>query len=210
MQNSSFYGAGIGVYSESNPIIRNNLIINNIKGAGILIKGGSIPNVTNNTIAGNGSAYRNGGGIECITTLAPVIKNNIIASNPRGYGIYAENIPPVIMFNDVWDNPKGNYNSIIGEQTGINGNISQDPLFAGTANYHILPESPCVNAGDPNAENSEFDIDNEERIFNLRIDMGADEMRYKSSRLQCRWDCRLQRFDCLLAILALRGQQFAC
>lgn len=79
------------------------------------------------------------------------------------------------MFNDVWDNPKGNYNSIIGEQTGINGNISQDPLFAGTANYHILPESPCVNAGDPNAENSEFDIDNEERIFNLRIDMGADE-----------------------------------
>jgi len=43
--------------------------------------------------------------------------------------------------------------------------------------YHLLPTSPCINAGDPNyiPEPNEKDIDGESRVWQGRVDMGADE-----------------------------------
>ncbi|HIJ53278.1 MAG TPA: hypothetical protein HPP66_09010 [Planctomycetes bacterium] len=43
--------------------------------------------------------------------------------------------------------------------------------------YHLLPISPCIDAGDPNytAEPDETDLDGEPRIIGGRIDMGAYE-----------------------------------
>jgi len=43
--------------------------------------------------------------------------------------------------------------------------------------YHLRPDSPCINAGDPNyvAGPNETDIDGEARVMFGRIDMGADE-----------------------------------
>jgi hypothetical protein len=43
--------------------------------------------------------------------------------------------------------------------------------------YHLRPDSPCINAGDPNyiSEPNETDIDGEQRVMFGRIDMGADE-----------------------------------
>jgi outer membrane protein assembly factor BamB len=62
------------------------------------------------------------------------------------------------------------------------GNISQNPLFvlpwvdSIEADYHLLPNSPCINAGDPEFTNgSEIDIDGQSRIMGGRIDIGADE-----------------------------------
>jgi hypothetical protein len=78
-----------------------------------------------------------------------------------------------------------------------NGNIDLDPNFidpgrwddANTpsdpnddffvvGNYHIPPSSPCVDSGNnsPLPPVSTADIDNEERIFNDVVDMGADEV----------------------------------
>ena len=168
-QNSCVNGAGIGVYWESNPTIRNNLITKNFAGAGIRIIA-LTPVITNNTIS-----FNEKGGIQYESYASPVITNNIITSNGSGIGIKALSTTGIITYNNVWGHSAGNYNSLIGDLTGINGNISENPLFAGTANYHILPGSPCINAGDSNAVSSEFDIDDEERIFNLRIDMGDDE-----------------------------------
>lgn len=172
-ENEDWYTGGIGIYWSSEPIIRNNLICKNT-GRGILCSGPGNILIVNNTISDNFKKYY-GGGIQCAATVTGLIANNIIASS-RGYGIYCYGSLPVIKFNDVWNNESGNYGGQISDLTGINGNISQNPLFAGTENYHILPESPCVNAGDSNAVNGEFDIDNEERVFNLRIDIGADEL----------------------------------
>jgi parallel beta-helix repeat protein len=44
--------------------------------------------------------------------------------------------------------------------------------------YHIPPNSACVDIGDNNSIPSFLttDIDGEERLFNIRVDMGADEM----------------------------------
>jgi parallel beta-helix repeat protein len=44
-----------------------------------------------------------------------------------------------------------------------------------TGNYHLLPMSGCIDAGDNNSVPAYTDIDGEERIFNDTVDMGADE-----------------------------------
>ena len=43
--------------------------------------------------------------------------------------------------------------------------------------YHLLPGSPCIDAGDPNyiAGPNETDLDGNPRVANNRIDMGAFE-----------------------------------
>jgi hypothetical protein len=59
------------------------------------------------------------------------------------------------------------------------GNINADPCFVNAAggNFHLLPDSPCINAGDPAfvPEPNETDIDGEPRVMLGRVDMGADE-----------------------------------
>jgi hypothetical protein len=62
------------------------------------------------------------------------------------------------------------------------GNIDADPLFvnAGNDDLHLLPTSPCIDAGDPcyvPAPN-ETDLDGSARVINSRIDMGAYEADY--------------------------------
>ena len=68
------------------------------------------------------------------------------------------------------------------------GNIDADPLFVDPGywddnevwvegDYHLLPDSPCIDAGDPNHpyDPNETDLDGKPRIINGRIDMGAYE-----------------------------------
>ena len=47
--------------------------------------------------------------------------------------------------------------------------------------YHLLPESPCINAGDPDfvAEPNETDLDGLPRVIGSRIDMGAYELNHQ-------------------------------
>jgi len=84
------------------------------------------------------------------------------------------------------------------------GNIDVDPLFIepgywdpnGTpadanddiwieGDYHLLPGSPCINAGDPNyiPEPNETDLDGNPRINGGRIDMGAYETIQREAHL---------------------------
>lgn len=175
-ENSCPNGSGIGAYWESDLIISNNLIFNNFDGSAIILKGDSTPTIYNNTITDNQI-----GGVYCITSFSgdlPLIENNIITSNGTGYGIYASNTAPTILYNNVWSNPGGNYGPLIGDQAGINGNVSTDPNFAGIGNYHLLPVSLCRDAGNPGTVVSPVavDFDGEPRLVNSRIDMGADEI----------------------------------
>jgi len=59
------------------------------------------------------------------------------------------------------------------------GNISDDPRFAGpdASDYHLKPDSPCINAGDPDftVGGGDTDIDGDARILARRVDIGADE-----------------------------------
>jgi parallel beta-helix repeat protein len=179
-QNQSSNGAGILVAWSSNPTIRNNMIVKNAKSAGIRVKGDSIPAITNNTIVGNTAGKIYAGGVDCMTDSVVIIENNIIASNGGSFGIYAWPTPPTIRYNDVWGNGAGNYNSVIGDQTGINGNISIAPNFfdPDSNNFALNYDSKCINAGDPNfvPEPNETDYEGDQRLLGQYVDMGADEV----------------------------------
>lgn len=191
-ENESTNGAGIYVGWTSWPVISNNLLVGNI-GRGIAVKGTSDPIIVNNTICQNTA-----GGIGFFDNSVSTVANNIVGISSSGYGLFVQaGSTPLIRFNDVWGNPSGNYNSVIGDLTGINGNISADPCLAalgywsdnGTppdanddffvpGNYHLPPDSPCADAADNTAipSGAIVDIDGEQRIFNGLVDMGADEI----------------------------------
>ncbi|MBW8039347.1 MAG: hypothetical protein FVQ85_05055 [Planctomycetes bacterium] len=61
--------------------------------------------------------------------------------------------------------------------SGLNGQA-----YPPVRDYHLLPGSPCINAGDPNyvPEPNETDLDGNPRVIGGRIDMGAYELQNTS------------------------------
>jgi parallel beta-helix repeat protein len=194
--NTAYAGAGIFIFGD--PITRNNVIYGNSAyiGGGVIMFGGSL---SNNTIAGNDASFQGGaqfgGNVHIVFSpeIPPSrILNNIISGAGSGGGITWEGDYQggVIQFNNVWNNTPGNYgfaDPTTGEftydgradQAGIDGNISQNPLFIDIQahDYHLQTGSPCVNAGDPGIVPApgETDFDGELRIYAARIDIGAYE-----------------------------------
>ena len=171
-QNTSTNGAGLGIFWDSNPIVRNNLIVKN-SGRGITMTDSS-PEISFNTIAENDDD-----GIYLKSTgNSPVINHNIIVSNGSGIDVSTGNSPQ-ITYNNVWGNTAGQYLPVGTDQTGLHGNLSSDPLFVdlNTDDYHLQYASVCVDAGDPNFTNplGLTDYQGTARIIASSPDMGALE-----------------------------------
>jgi beta propeller repeat protein/parallel beta-helix repeat protein len=194
--NSAYLGGGIMTYL-GNARIENNVICENsaIAGVGVTLVEGQL---LNNTIVANnaidmGVGEVPGGAVYAVFDPSfqdSRVSNNIISDSTTG-GILLETAVPAgaITFNDVWGNTPGDYcvmsntGAMIydgqASLTGIAGNLSADPLFVDplNRNYHLTFESPCVNAGDPDfvMTPGQKDIDFEDRVYGLRLDIGADE-----------------------------------
>ena len=105
------------------------------------------------------------------------------------------------------------YSDVEGGWSGL-GNIDADPCIVdpgywdpnGTptdpnddfwiqGDYHLLADSPCINAGDPNllAGPNDVDMDGEQRVMLGRLDMGADEFNPFSGELVVVRRQRLER-----------------
>jgi parallel beta-helix repeat protein len=136
----------IGIYStinqsndvQSAPMIRLNLILNNTE-EGIQAYEEGTPIIVNNTIVGNQNYGIRTGFADAI------VANNIVTGS--GVGISQDIIDEGIVIsrhNCVWNNTS-NYE---GFDAGI-GDISSDPLFVGTNDYHLQSASPCIDAGAP-------------------------------------------------------------
>jgi hypothetical protein len=189
---SCFYGGG-GVFVAtgwdinceptspigSHPKIANNIIAANgaYQGGGVmLIASYEEVDLTNNTIASN-----SGAGIEWQDSLIN-LSNNIIAYNSEGLKYYHSPTAGYSMNNN---NVYGNELQLeetdyvgLPDQTGIQWNISREPRMANykIGNFHIQPDSPCLNAGDNlSASGLIADIEGTSRILDAVIDIGADE-----------------------------------
>jgi hypothetical protein len=107
--------------------------------------------VESNTIVGN-TALIDGGGIFIEGLSSPEFGRNIIASNrSMGVGVFCQDSAPSFECNDSWANTMANYGGDCPDPTGLNGNISADPMFCypDTGNFHLLPESPCTEENSP-------------------------------------------------------------
>ncbi len=142
-----YNGISVGFSSlrpATNNQISNNLIISNTQGIFVT------PNATNISIDNNSIAYNAYWGASIQNGSTTTLRNNIMAFN--GYaGIAAWATTSITMANnDVFPNVAGaGYNSGITDKTGINGNISADPLFVNVSavNYQLSSGSPAVNTG---------------------------------------------------------------
>ena len=154
---------GGGVYCGKYEVVSNNLISDNYayKGAGIFINSDAV--IQNNTLENNlsKSTYNNSSqAIYCNRwgKPKPVIKNNVIAGSTVGLYAYS-NSTPIVQYNAFWNN----VNDIGGDTVVSVGDIHADPLFA-DEDMHLLPSSPCIDAGDPNSDYSNEPLPNGERI----------------------------------------------
>jgi hypothetical protein len=151
-------------------LIRNCLIVGNAE-YGIYAQGSPV-RIYNNTICLNGKS-----GIYLLTPW-PNIFNNLIANNSIGISSNDPYLSDLIAFNNIWNNTT-NCADTGGNILGQNGNVSIDPLFVGgdTFDYHLKPDSPCIDTGNPNyiVEPDDTDLDGDPRVMGGRIDIGAYE-----------------------------------
>jgi hypothetical protein len=168
-------------HGVAEPNVLNNLILSNTSHA-LLLEDEFYGTIRNNTIVGN-----MGYGVQhsLDSARAPVTENNIIFGNLAGMVATSPVTNTPVGFNDVANNPGGNwvnYPAAFGSQTTVNRNgtaadvyqdISADPLFVATDDFHLQASSPCVNAGDStNAPASDF----EGQPRGLFPDIGYDEV----------------------------------
>ena len=134
--------AGYGILANhanvANLQIYYNLIYNNAQGIYLQL-GGNGSLIHNNTVVNNNYGVR-----KAAQTLV-WFSNNIIASNTNGFVTTGGSQNGYN--NDVYDNTT-NFTGIA-DPTGVNGNISADPLFTdvNTFDFTLTAQSPCIGYG---------------------------------------------------------------
>jgi len=162
-------------------------------GGGVYIFLGNTVTFTDNTFTNNSSEYKGGGAYINLGPPLFFFINNTMSQNTskkNGAGIYLR-IPQTtgifyIHNNIIWNNiSQADFNDIAVEGYGqeltaynnifsdakalwsdSDNNRNIDPLFSDPDNndFHLKPNSPCINAGNPNApELPEFDLDGNPR-----------------------------------------------
>jgi Right handed beta helix region len=185
-------GGGIWIVNQSEATIAGNLIVRNQAGFGggiywLVPSGGRGPLLVNNTLADNDSPAGSGILADGFDAGAVLVNNIIVA--PAGQtavfcGDFNDLNPPQFMFNNVFSLSGAPYGGICPDKTGVNGNISADPLFVDPAgaDYHLLQGSPTIDVGvNGAAALPGADLDGDSRVLDgdgdglSVVDMGSDE-----------------------------------
>jgi len=152
----SRYWKGIGAFGTSRVVARNN-IVKDCVGWGIIATGQSYLDATNNVIFNNGNCgFANWGDKGDPLAATGIFENNVVMDNgwrdewvcPQvGVWMLGDSAKFQIAFNNVVANVAGNYRDI-SNLTGINGNVSFNPMFADTTTFKLKPGSPLIDSGD--------------------------------------------------------------
>ena len=162
---NSTAGYGGGIYSRYSQLeVSNCLLIKNVSvnGSGLCFINSSYQDIKNCTITGN-VASENGGGIYVDQSSFVDITNCVLYDNfPEEIFVYT-GTPPIVCYSNIQGGWEGE------------GNIDDDPLFVDPENdnFHLSPDSPCIDSGTEVDVNDDFD--NEPRPMGSGWDIGADE-----------------------------------
>ncbi|MHC4574092.1 MAG: right-handed parallel beta-helix repeat-containing protein [Planctomycetota bacterium] len=172
-------------------------------GGGAVYNSSGAPKFTNCIFAANRAGW---GGAMSNVGSAPEVTDCTLAANPGAIVNWMDDCHPKLTNCILWNGGNEVLNKINATITitytdvqdgwpGL-GNIDADPCFAqpgywdanGTpdypwddfwvdGDYHLLPDSPCINAGNPeySAGPDETDLDGQPRVMGDRVDMGVDE-----------------------------------
>jgi len=170
-------------------------------GGGIYCKDSS-STITNNMIANNSTfswtaGDANGGGIYSCDSSLMILNNSIIdnktymhgCGGSAGGGICCDGGNLTVVNTILWDNDDGQIDHLGGSLTveysnvgGLGGgwpgtgNISEYPRFVDRgSDYHLTWDSPCRDRGDNSAVTGSLDFEDDPRIQDGTVDMGADE-----------------------------------
>ena len=185
-------GGGMDFANASNALMVQNVISGNDGGSGdgdgidwLVPSGQPGPRLVNNTVVWNASIGILADGFDAGTTL----ENNVIVGTPGQTAVECGNFndtnPPQFDFNNVFADSGGTtYGGICADQTGVDGNISADPLFVdpGGDDFRLAAGSSSVDVGNNSAADlPETDLDGNQRIFDgdgdksAVVDQGAYE-----------------------------------
>jgi uncharacterized repeat protein (TIGR01451 family) len=170
-------GNGAAIYNDNtsaNVAVYNNVVYRNQAGlGGGFYNAAGSPLLQHNTFYDN-QAASNGGGLYSALG-STVISNSLVVSNSN-VGLYVAGGSPAVAYNDFYGNGASNYGGIP-DQTGSNGNISDDPLFvdADAGDFHLTTLSPAMDSGDPRTTLA-VDFEDDIRPSSQGFDMGADEI----------------------------------
>ena len=156
-------GGGIFLF-HSSPLIWNCLFTDNYawdNGGGVYCYANSSPDIGWCTFSGNSTTYE-GSAIYFRVGSAATVHDCVISGNITPALWIDGGGDPQFNHNCIWGNPDGNWGNLP-DQTGLNGNISEDPLF--TQGFHLSHTaagqpytSPCVNSGSTTASNAGLSI----------------------------------------------------
>jgi hypothetical protein len=167
------------------PVVTNNIIMKNSaeKGGGLFGRFAD-PFFSNNTVYGNKASYRGGG----LYVLGYIKLNNMIFwknAAPEGKelcvgGGFADSETLIIRHSCVMGGKASTWVELGCWLNWGPGMITDNPLFvdAGLGDFHLRFTSPCKDAGDNDKIYVLDDFENDPRVSNDIVDMGADEFHH--------------------------------
>ncbi len=153
------------------------------------LEGGAVRSCTvNNSIfTGNAASY---GGAVCYCTAKNCTAVGNTSSTYAGGAMNSALYNCIFCCNtnngqvyDIYGNTA--FNTCASDAPTGNGNTTNAPLFVGRANgdFHLLPSSPCIDAGNNAYLSADTDREGNPRIVNGTVDMGAYERQAGSGAL---------------------------
>jgi hypothetical protein len=196
--NGGFFG--VGVFAFTNNVLLNNSTTSSTGdafGGGAYIFDNLQQDITNNTFTMNTTSGKGGGlylesniDASIFNTQVANVYNNIVWNNTANGGgddIFLDDDADgnntgsnINLFNNDFTEFFSQCANTAGCTPNISqgSNINKDPLFVDAVNWdvHLMPTSPAINVGDPNAPSiPDEDFEGDPRNFGGAPDMGADE-----------------------------------
>lgn len=198
-------GGGISMFAAGTPQVACNWILNNSGDAlngynwsdvdliqnVIVSNSGSalsflVPSGCRGPLAVNNTIVNNGAGVTIVgfDGNSKVINNILVGPSVVNISYFNSYDVPVFQNNDIYSVNGDAFAGVLTNLTGINGNISINPCFTcqTSGDYHLLENSPCIDAGTNEASSfTNTDLDGNSRVLSAStngtaiIDIGAFE-----------------------------------